>query len=47
MKDFQEYYLEGAYAGFYCIANDIPGTKKLLKNLDWCFVVENNNVENY
>ena len=39
--------LEGAYVGLYCIANDIPGTRNIIKNLDCGFVVENNNLERY
>ena len=46
-EGFSRVLLEGAYVGLYCIANDIPGTRNIIKNLDCGFVVENNNVEKY
>lgn len=46
-EGFSRVLLEGAYVGLYCIANDIPGTKNIIKNLDCGSIVENNNIERY
>ena len=46
-EGFSRVLLEGAYAGLFCIANDIPGTRNIIKTLDCGFVVENNNVDEY
>ncbi len=46
-EGFSRVLLEGAYVGLYCIANDIAGTRNIIKNLDCGFIVKNNNVESY
>ena len=33
-EGFSRVLLEGAYVGLYCIANDIPGTRNIIKNFD-------------
>ena len=36
-EGFSRVLLEGAYVGLYCIANDIPGTRNIIKNCKQLF----------
>jgi glycosyltransferase involved in cell wall biosynthesis len=46
-EGFSRVILEAAYVGLYCIANDIPGTRGILNNLECGTVVKNNNIDTY
>ncbi len=46
-EGFSRVILEGAYVGLYCIANDIPGTRGIINNLEYGVVVENNDINTY
>tara|TARA_B100000900_G_scaffold414864_1_gene442827 strand:+ start:4754 stop:5833 length:1080 start_codon:yes stop_codon:yes gene_type:complete len=46
-EGFSRVILEAAYVGLYCIANNIPGTRSIINNLECGNVVENNDVGAY
>ena len=46
-EGFSRVILEGAYVGLYCIANDIPGTRGVINDLQYGAVVENNDINTY
>ena len=46
-EGFSRVILEGAYVWLYCIANDIPGTRGIINNLEYGAVVENNDINTY
>ena len=46
-EGFSRIVLEGAYIGLYCIGNNIPGQKEIIKNTECGELIDNNDIELY
>ena len=46
-EGFSRILIEAAYAGLYCIANDIPGTRNIINTTNCGTLIKENNVEKY